>query len=157
LTNLANLQPGGHLFLSTISRTPLAYFPTIFLAENVLQKVSQGMHTHSKYIKPSELKRIKTMDLLTLQARLSVVYWNRSSRGDIQPPAPDGSLLPDSARASTTVLIYSGFENPVNWLTHVLAACCPGRKSQWSLNEIGRFWLPIPMFVHPERSFLSCQ
>jgi polyprenyldihydroxybenzoate methyltransferase/3-demethylubiquinol 3-O-methyltransferase len=55
--NLSNLsiQPGGHLFLSTISRTPLAYFLTILLAEDILRKVSPGTHTHSKFIKPSEL------------------------------------------------------------------------------------------------------
>ncbi|KAL0575965.1 Hexaprenyldihydroxybenzoate methyltransferase, mitochondrial [Marasmius crinis-equi] len=49
------LKPSGHLFLSTISRTPLAYLLTIFLAEKVLGKVSEGTHTYSKYIKPSEL------------------------------------------------------------------------------------------------------
>ncbi|KAG6884931.1 hypothetical protein C0993_007195 [Termitomyces sp. T159_Od127] len=49
------VKPGGHLFLSTISRTPLAYFLTIFLAENVLRKVSRGTHTYSKYVKPTEL------------------------------------------------------------------------------------------------------
>lgn len=49
------LKPGGHLFLSTISRTPLSYFLTILLAEDILRKISPGTHTHSKFIKPSEL------------------------------------------------------------------------------------------------------
>jgi len=49
------LKPGGHLFLSTISRTPLAYALTILLAEDVLRQVSKGTHTYSKYIKPAEL------------------------------------------------------------------------------------------------------
>lgn len=49
------VKPGGHLFLSTISRTPLAYFLAIFLAEDVLRKVSRGTHTYSKFIKPTEL------------------------------------------------------------------------------------------------------
>ena len=48
-------QPGGHLFLSTISRAPLAYLLTVFFAEDVLGKVSKGTHTYSKFIKPSEL------------------------------------------------------------------------------------------------------
>ena len=48
-------QPGGHLFLSTINRTPLSYFLTILLAEHVLRMVTPGTHTHSKYIKPTEL------------------------------------------------------------------------------------------------------
>ncbi|KAG7093697.1 hypothetical protein E1B28_007352 [Marasmius oreades] len=49
------IKPSGHLFLSTISRTPLAYLLTIFLAEKALRKVTEGTHTYSKYIKPSEL------------------------------------------------------------------------------------------------------
>ncbi|KAF5383192.1 hypothetical protein D9615_004910 [Tricholomella constricta] len=49
------VKPGGHLFLSTIARTPLAYFLTIFLAEDILRKVSRGTHTYSKFIKPTEL------------------------------------------------------------------------------------------------------
>ena len=48
-------QPGGHLFLSTISRTPLAYALTILLAEDILRKVTSGTHTYSKFIKPVEL------------------------------------------------------------------------------------------------------
>ncbi|KAJ7066959.1 S-adenosyl-L-methionine-dependent methyltransferase [Mycena amicta] len=51
------VKPGGHLFLSTISRTPLAYFLTIFMAEDVLRKVSKGTHTHSKFIRPEELTK----------------------------------------------------------------------------------------------------
>ncbi|KAL1733939.1 S-adenosyl-L-methionine-dependent methyltransferase [Schizophyllum commune] len=49
------LKPNGHLFLSTMARTPLAYFLTIFMAEKVLGRVSPGTHTWSKYINPSEL------------------------------------------------------------------------------------------------------
>lgn len=52
---LTTHQPGGHLFLSTISRTPLAYFLTIFMAQDILRKVTPSTHTYSKYIKPSEL------------------------------------------------------------------------------------------------------
>ncbi|KAF8159435.1 S-adenosyl-L-methionine-dependent methyltransferase [Crassisporium funariophilum] len=49
------LKPGGHLFLSTISRTPLAYALTILVAEDILRKVTSGTHTYSKFVKPSEL------------------------------------------------------------------------------------------------------
>ncbi|KAF8635039.1 hypothetical protein AX15_000577 [Amanita polypyramis BW_CC] len=49
------VKPGGHLFLSTISRTPLAYVLTILLAEHVLRMVTPGTHSYSKYIKPTEL------------------------------------------------------------------------------------------------------
>jgi len=53
--SLTLIQPGGHLFLSTISRTPLAYILTIFAAEHVFRKVTPGTHTFSKFVKPSEL------------------------------------------------------------------------------------------------------
>ncbi|KAJ3497740.1 hypothetical protein NLJ89_g10306 [Agrocybe chaxingu] len=56
LSSCAELvKPGGHLFLSTISRTLLAYGLTILLAEDFLRKVTSGTHTYSKYVKPSEL------------------------------------------------------------------------------------------------------
>jgi len=49
------VKPGGHLFLSTVARTPLAYLLVILAAEHVLRKVSVGTHTYSKFINPSEL------------------------------------------------------------------------------------------------------
>ncbi|KAF8314678.1 ubiquinone biosynthesis O-methyltransferase [Clavulina sp. PMI_390] len=56
LHSCANLvKPGGHLFLSTISRTPLAYLTNIFAAEHLLGIVSKGTHTYSKFIQSSEL------------------------------------------------------------------------------------------------------
>jgi len=51
------VKPGGHLFLSTIARTPIAYFLTIFMAENVLGSVSPGTHTYNKFINSHELVR----------------------------------------------------------------------------------------------------
>lgn len=48
-------QPGGHLFLSTMSRTALSYFLTIFLAEDMLGVVSRGTHRHAQYIHPHEM------------------------------------------------------------------------------------------------------
>ncbi|CED82458.1 hexaprenyldihydroxybenzoate methyltransferase [Phaffia rhodozyma] len=56
LNDLAGLvKPGGHLVLSTISRTALAHLLTITLAETVLRLVSPGTHTSSKFVKPTEL------------------------------------------------------------------------------------------------------
>jgi len=64
LRSLAQLtKPGGHLFLSTVARTPLSYFLTIFLAENVLRMVTPGTHTHSKFINPSEMLEFFHKDL----------------------------------------------------------------------------------------------
>ncbi|KAI8343099.1 S-adenosyl-L-methionine-dependent methyltransferase [Chlamydoabsidia padenii] len=50
------VRPGGSLFLSTMSRTPIAYGLTVFLAEKMLGLVHDGTHDWSKYIKSSELK-----------------------------------------------------------------------------------------------------
>lgn len=41
--------------MSTISRTALAHFLTIFMAEQVLRLVTPGTHTHAQYIRPDEL------------------------------------------------------------------------------------------------------
>ncbi|KAA1470278.1 ubiquinone biosynthesis O-methyltransferase [Dentipellis sp. KUC8613] len=49
------VKPGGHLFLSTIARTPLAYLLTIFAAEDALRLVAPGTHTYSKFVNPTEL------------------------------------------------------------------------------------------------------
>ncbi len=49
------VRPGGHLFLSTIARTPLSWFLTIFMAEDVLRLVTPGTHTHEQYINPKEI------------------------------------------------------------------------------------------------------
>ncbi|GAA5951861.1 hypothetical protein JCM21900_004168 [Sporobolomyces salmonicolor] len=49
-------KPGGFLLLSTISRTPLAQFLTITMAESILRLVTPGTHTYHKYIKPDELQ-----------------------------------------------------------------------------------------------------
>ncbi|KAN0065832.1 Hexaprenyldihydroxybenzoate methyltransferase, mitochondrial [Thecaphora frezii] len=57
------VKPGGHLFLSTIARTPLSYFLTIFMAEHVLRLVTPGTHTHAQYINPEEIEEFFRNDL----------------------------------------------------------------------------------------------
>ena len=42
--------------MSTISRTPLAKFLTITVAEDLLRFVEPGTHTYHKYIKPDEMR-----------------------------------------------------------------------------------------------------
>ncbi|KAI9018937.1 S-adenosyl-L-methionine-dependent methyltransferase [Hyaloraphidium curvatum] len=51
------LKPGGFLFLSSINRTPFAWFLTIFVAETVLGHVPRGTHDYNKYISPKEVER----------------------------------------------------------------------------------------------------
>ncbi|KAF9389737.1 Hexaprenyldihydroxybenzoate methyltransferase, mitochondrial [Podila verticillata] len=50
------IKPNGDLILSTMSRTPLAYFLTVFSAEHMLRMVPVGTHHWSKYITPKELE-----------------------------------------------------------------------------------------------------
>jgi len=49
------LKPGGHLFLSTISRNPKAWLFAIVGAEYILKLLPKGTHDYNKLIKPSEL------------------------------------------------------------------------------------------------------
>jgi 2-polyprenyl-6-hydroxyphenyl methylase/3-demethylubiquinone-9 3-methyltransferase len=48
-------RPGGHIFLSTINRTPRAYLRAVLGAEYVLRLLPPGTHTYEKFIRPSEL------------------------------------------------------------------------------------------------------
>lgn len=49
------LKPGGHLFLSTLNRTPAAFALAIVGAEHVLRLLPQGTHRYDRFIRPSEL------------------------------------------------------------------------------------------------------
>jgi 2-polyprenyl-6-hydroxyphenyl methylase / 3-demethylubiquinone-9 3-methyltransferase len=51
----ALVRPGGHVFLSTINRTPRAYLHAVIGAEYVLRLLPTGTHTYEKFIRPSEL------------------------------------------------------------------------------------------------------
>jgi 2-polyprenyl-6-hydroxyphenyl methylase/3-demethylubiquinone-9 3-methyltransferase len=48
-------KPGGHVFVSTINRTPRAYLHAVIGAEYVLRMLPTGTHTYEKFIRPSEL------------------------------------------------------------------------------------------------------
>jgi 2-polyprenyl-6-hydroxyphenyl methylase/3-demethylubiquinone-9 3-methyltransferase len=53
---LASLaRPGGHVFVSTINRTPRAYVHAVVGAEYLLRLLPPGTHTYDKFIRPSEL------------------------------------------------------------------------------------------------------
>ncbi|CAG8832783.1 29166_t:CDS:2, partial [Gigaspora margarita] len=52
------VKPGGHLFLSTISRTPLSYILTILLAERIFRIVPNETHNFNNYLRPNELQQI---------------------------------------------------------------------------------------------------
>jgi 2-polyprenyl-6-hydroxyphenyl methylase/3-demethylubiquinone-9 3-methyltransferase len=49
------VRPGGHVFVSTLNRTPKAYAMAVIGAEYVLRLLPPGTHTYEKFIRPSEL------------------------------------------------------------------------------------------------------
>ncbi len=49
------VKPGGHVFFSTINRSPKAFLFAIVGAEYVLGMLPRGTHEYAKLIKPSEL------------------------------------------------------------------------------------------------------
>ena len=49
------LKPGGHLFLSTLNRTPQAFATAIVGAEFVANLLPRGTHHYAQFIRPSEL------------------------------------------------------------------------------------------------------
>jgi 2-polyprenyl-6-hydroxyphenyl methylase/3-demethylubiquinone-9 3-methyltransferase len=56
VASLASLvRPGGHVFVSTLNRTPRAYLHAVVGAEYVLRLLPAGTHTYDKFIRPSEL------------------------------------------------------------------------------------------------------
>lgn len=64
------LKPGGHLFLSTLNRTPKAYTQAILGAEYLLRLLPRGTHDYEKFIRPAELAewlRAADMDLKDLK------------------------------------------------------------------------------------------
>jgi len=51
------LRPGGSLFISTINRTPQAFFGAIVAAEYLLGLVPRGTHEYARLVRPAELAR----------------------------------------------------------------------------------------------------
>lgn len=49
------LKPGGHLFVSTLNRTPAAFALAILGAEYVARLLPRGTHQYASFIRPSEL------------------------------------------------------------------------------------------------------
>lgn len=82
------LKPGGLLFLSTINRTPVSYFTTIFMGEDVLQMVPKGTHTYSKYINETELREWfesrNDCDVLSSQGCLYIPAYGWKMTGPVQ-------------------------------------------------------------------------
>lgn len=70
------VKPGGWVFFSTLNRNYKSYLLAIFAAEQVLNLVPKGTHTHEKFITPAE------MDAM---ARQSGLYLRDSAGIDFNP------------------------------------------------------------------------
>lgn len=68
------LLDNGVLILSTLNRTTLSYLKGILAAEWVLKWVPKGTHTWSKFIKPSELEELASVNGLTLKRVQGLSY-----------------------------------------------------------------------------------
>ncbi len=68
------LRPGGHLFISTINRTPKAFLLAIVGAEYVLRMLPRGTHEYERFIRPSELDAWARAAGLQLQALAGIEY-----------------------------------------------------------------------------------
>ena len=60
------VKPGGHVFFSTINRTPQAYALAVIGAEYIMRLLPKGTHDYRKFIRPAELDRwVRAADLHT--------------------------------------------------------------------------------------------
>ena len=60
------VKPGGHVFFSTINRTPQAYALAVIGAEYIMRLLPKGTHDYRKFIRPAELDRwVRAAELRT--------------------------------------------------------------------------------------------
>lgn len=68
------VKPGGHLFFSTLNRTPKSYLFAILGAEYVLKLLPKNTHDYAKFIRPSELNHWITEAGITTKALEGISY-----------------------------------------------------------------------------------
>ena len=70
----AMLKPGGHLFLSTLNRTPAAFGAAIVGAEYVMGLLPRGTHHYAQFLKPSEVAAMLRRSGLELEDLKGLAY-----------------------------------------------------------------------------------
>jgi len=68
------VKPGGHLFFSTINKTPKAWLFAIVGAEYILKMLPKGTHQWKKFITPSTLANACRHSNLTVQHMTGMTY-----------------------------------------------------------------------------------
>ncbi len=83
------VKPGGHVFFSTINRTPKAYALAILGAEYVLKLIPRGTHDYAKFIRPSELDAwgaeagLETLDVAGLHYNPLLQHFRVGGNADV--------------------------------------------------------------------------
>jgi len=67
-------KPSGYVFFSTLNRNLKSYLLGIVAAEQILNIVPKGTHTHEKFIQPSELCALSRKSGLTLADGAGIEY-----------------------------------------------------------------------------------
>jgi 2-polyprenyl-6-hydroxyphenyl methylase/3-demethylubiquinone-9 3-methyltransferase len=68
------VQPGGHVFFSTLNRNPKSYVLAVIGAEYILRLLPRGTHDYAKFLKPSELAQYCRAAGLTLRSVIGMSY-----------------------------------------------------------------------------------
>lgn len=68
------VRPGGHIFFSTINRSPKSFLFAIIGAEYVLRLLPRGTHEYEKFIRPSELETWARSAGLELRSSIGMHY-----------------------------------------------------------------------------------
>jgi len=93
------LRPGGALFISTINRTPQAYFGAIVAAEYLLRLVPRGTHEYARLIRPAELARAARPAGLELRG-ISGLAYNPLTRRATLSARPDVNYIAHFTRST---------------------------------------------------------
>ena len=78
-------KDGGAVFLSTMSRTELAYAVAIVAAEQVLKEVPEGTHDWDKFINPAELSAMLRRNGVIAEKTSGMVYDPISKTWSLNP------------------------------------------------------------------------
>ena len=74
-------RPGGHVFFSTINRTPKAWLLAVVGAEHLLHLLPRGTHDYGRFLRPSELDRAARAAGLDLAETAGMRYDPFTGRG----------------------------------------------------------------------------
>ena len=88
----ALLKEGGHVFFSTINRTPKAWFLAVLGAEYVLKLLPKGTHDYNKFIRPAELAAWSRLARLELK-EIKGIRYNPFARTTKIDPSPDVNYI----------------------------------------------------------------